>query len=152
MKGLELSKSYFKEFGQPMLEQQFPHLLPRAACGLAGSGSDCLGYDDGVSLDHDIMAGFMIWLSDEDFEQHGFALSAAYDRLPREHMGFPSEHRSRMGDGRYGVKRLGEFFFSRTGYPNGPETPMQWLRIPSHYLAECVSGEIFRDDGGEFSA
>ena len=28
MKGLELSRAYFGQFGRPMLEEQFPELLP----------------------------------------------------------------------------------------------------------------------------
>ena len=42
MKGLELSRAYFEQFGRPMLEEQFPGLLPYLAVGLFGSGSECL--------------------------------------------------------------------------------------------------------------
>ncbi len=53
MTGLELSRAYFEEYGMPMLEEQFPDLLPFLAAGLFGSGSECFGYDDEVSQDHD---------------------------------------------------------------------------------------------------
>ena len=48
MTGLELSRAYFEEYGMPMLEEQFPDLLPFLAAGLFGSGSECFGYDDEV--------------------------------------------------------------------------------------------------------
>ena len=36
MQGLELAKRYYEEVGRPMLEREFPELLPRLAAGLVG--------------------------------------------------------------------------------------------------------------------
>ena len=41
MKGLELSKRFFEEYGAPMLKNEFPNLAPLVAVGLVGSGSEC---------------------------------------------------------------------------------------------------------------
>ena len=49
MQGLELAKRYYEEVGRPMLERDFPELLPRLAAGLVGEGSECLGFDDAIS-------------------------------------------------------------------------------------------------------
>ena len=38
MKGLELSKLYFEEFGRPMLEESFPEYIDRIAVGFVGHG------------------------------------------------------------------------------------------------------------------
>ena len=38
MNGLELSRAFFEECGRPMLETQFPELMPFLAAGLFGSG------------------------------------------------------------------------------------------------------------------
>ena len=65
MKGLELSEAFYETFGKPMLEEQFPELLPSLAVGLFGSGSECFGYDDDISQDHDFEPGFCIFLPDE---------------------------------------------------------------------------------------
>ena len=82
MKGLELCRSYYEEVGAPALRERLPELMPRAAAGLCGQGSDCLGLDDEYSRDHDFGPGFCLWLSDADFAEYGEALQQAYDALP----------------------------------------------------------------------
>ena len=130
MRGLELSRRFWEELLRPALEEKCPEFLPRIAAGLCGGGSDCLGYDDEVSRDHAFAAGCMVFLPAAEERKIGFALSAVYDRLPREFLGFPTEHRSRQGDGRYGVKTIEGFFTPLTGCSGAPETWRQWLSIP----------------------
>ncbi len=60
MKGLELAEKYYKEFGEGMLHEQFSGVLSQIAVGLIGSGSECMGYDDEISKDHDFEPGFTI--------------------------------------------------------------------------------------------
>ncbi len=133
------------------MEEQCPVLLRCAAAGLSGPGSDCLGYDDEISLDHDMAAGCMLWLPEAELESYGFHLSTIYDRLPREHRGITAEHRSRQGDGRYGVKSLEGFFRPFTGRGGAPVTWREWLYIPAFALAAATSGAVFYDGPGTFT-
>ena len=71
MKGLELCKSYYENIGKPELFRIFPEVMGRAAAGLSGQGSDCLGLDDEFSRDHDFGPGFILWLTDADYEKFG---------------------------------------------------------------------------------
>ena len=89
MNGLELARAYFEAHGRPMLEEQFPELLPFLAAGILGSGSECFGYDDEVSRDHDFEPGFCIFLPGEDVvdRRSAFLLERAYAKLPKEFMG-----------------------------------------------------------------
>ena len=151
MKGLELARRFWDELLRHAMEEQCPELLPLTAAGLCGEGSDCLGYDDEISRDHAFAAGCMLWLPETEAEKHGFRLSTVYDRLPREFKGFAAEHRSRQGDGRYGVKTIEGFFRPLTGTDGAPKTPRQWLAIPSCYLAAATAGEVFFDGQGEFT-
>ena len=151
MQGLELSRAFFEDYGKPMLEAQFPQLLPMLAAGLFGSGSECFGYDDELSRDHDFEPGFCIFLPDEDTvdRRSAFLLERAYAKLPKEFMGFRREILLPVGGARHGVLRTGEFFAAMVGSPDGTLTAAQWLAIPEEALAEAVNGEIYFDNLGE---
>ena len=58
MKGLELSEKFYLEHGAPMIHSDFPEIESMIAVGLCGSGSECFGFDDEISTDHDFEPGF----------------------------------------------------------------------------------------------
>ncbi len=151
MKGLELSKAFFEEYGRPMLESGFNDILPYLAVGLFGSGSECFGFDDEVSTDHDFEAGFCIFLPDEKTvdRRSAFLLERAYAKLPKEFMGYRRNMLSPVGGARHGVIRTAEFFAEKTGTPDGVLSLEQWLTLPEQSLAEATNGEVFFDNYGE---
>ena len=151
MNGLELSRGFYEEFGKPMLEAQFAQLLPKLAAGLFGSGSECFGYDDEVSRDHDFEPGFCIFLPGEDEvdRRTAFLLERAYAKLPKEYRGFRRPTLLPVGGARRGVLRTGEFFRALTGSADGLLTTAQWLTIPEEAMAEATNGEIYFDNWGE---
>ena len=151
MNGLEISRAYFDEFGLPMLQEQFPELLPHIAAGLCGSGSECFGFDDDISRDHDFEPGFTIFLPSEDIvdRKAEFALERAYAKLPKEFRGLKRQMMAPVGGPRHGVVRIADFFQEKTGSPDGVLTIGQWLSTPSSALAEAVNGALFYDGRGE---
>lgn len=153
MRGIEISRAYFDAYGMPMLSEQFPDLVPLVAAGLFGSGSECFGFDDDVSRDHDFDCGFMLLLPGEDVvdRKRAFELERAYAKLPREFMGVTRPAMAPVGGARHGVMRMADFFLAKTGTPDGALTQAAWLSLPSHALAEAVNGEVFFDDAGELS-
>ena len=152
MQGLELARRYYEEFGRAMIAEHFPDYEGRIAVGLAGSGSDCLGFDDEVSADHDSGAGFCLWLTDDDYENIGFRLAREYSKLPAEFMGVPKGRANSYGSSHFGVKSISGFYTPFTGRAGAPETNAEWLYTPEFSLAAAVSGEVFRDNLGEFTA
>lgn len=150
MKGLELSKAYYDAFGADMIHNQFPEYEKMAAVGLVGEGSECLGYDDEISEDHDFGPGFCIWLPEEAFSQIGAQMQEAYNRLPKNFEG-----RTRMetyeGRGRVGVFSISDFYRKYTGCSGVPQTNTEWMLIPETSLCTAVNGKVFSDPLGEFS-
>ena len=117
MKGLAIARAFYETFGKPLLEQEFPQLLPFLAAGLCGSGSECFGLDDRISRDHDFEPGFCIFLPGEDRvdRRSAFLLERAYARLPREFMGLRRSLMAPVGGARRGVLRTAEFFEEKCG-------------------------------------
>lgn len=151
MKGLELCERYYEAVGAPMIRERFPAYEGRIAVGLSGQGSDCLGYDDEYSRDHDFGPGFCLWLTDGDYDAIGAELQNAYAALPRQFMGV-ERNEMEHAKNRVGVQRGSDFYRYYIGCPGAPETLMKWVRVQEHFLCTCTSGKVFRDDLGEFCA
>ena len=143
--GLELSRCYYETYGKAMLKEQFPEYAERVAAGLVGHGSECLGFDDMWSKDHDFGPGFCLWLTEEDYEKVGQKMREAYEALPKAFMGYPARNTSKRGGGRVGVLSIPGFYEEFTG--NGA-----WSEMEDEKLAMAVHGAVFDDPLGEFSA
>lgn len=148
MKGLELARAYYAECGAPMIHAQFPEYEEILGIGLTGSGSECWGFDDEISRDHDFEPGFCIFLPGEDVvdRRTAFQMERAYAKLPAEFMGFHRQTIAPAGGARHGVFRLEEWFRGKLGFDPDVMTMEDWLRVPEYALAEAVNGEVFRDD------
>lgn len=151
MKGLDLAEEYYRSCWVPLVQERFGHVANRIAAGLAGPGSECFGFDDEISRDHDWGPGFCLWLTDEDDRQSGPALQEAYASLPAVFRGYGPRHASPGEEWRVGVMRTSAFFLRFTGVTRPPATSQEWLRIPEHALAACTNGKVFGDPLGEFT-
>ena len=151
MNGLELSRAFFEACGRPMLEERFPELMPYLAAGIFGSGSECFGFDDEISRDHDFEPGFCLFLPGEEIvdRRTAFLLERAYSKLPRTFCGVNRPVLKPVGGARHGVFRTTEFFQKLIGSPDGMLDLRDWLTIPEQALAEATNGEIYFDSLGE---
>lgn len=134
--GLELSHSLLKQEVYPILKQSFPNLLGRMAAGLVGKGSECLGYDDEFSKDHDFEAKVLLFLNNTDYEAHHEELERALQSVSKGHA--------------Y-VIPIGVFYQKYTRTSEGPKSLSEWRAIPEDFLATATNGEIFFDNLGEFT-
>lgn len=150
MKGLELSKEYYNEFGREMLKQNYSEYLDKMAVGLVGEGSECFGYDDVYSYNHDFGPGFCIWIPKIIWDDIGAELQRDYMRLPKRFKGF-ERIVTPQGMGRVGVITIEQFYQKYTGLTHAPENNLQWFAIPEHFLATAVNGKVFCDRYGEFT-
>lgn len=157
--GMQLAQSYWQTYGKPLLDQpKFARYKNRIAAGLVGHGSECYGFDDEISRDHDFGPGFCLWLTDEDYAEIGADLQNAYNALPQKYAGFESRNetprtKSCESSKRVGIFRISEFFENITGFPTAPAAnePHLWLSLSESTLAAATNGKIFADPLGEFS-
>ena len=152
MTGLALARDYWEAVGKPAFAARCPAVLERAAVGLAGEGSECFGFDDAVSRDHDWGPGFCIWLSAGDLRSLGAEAQAVYASLPQEFQGL---RRLRVGPEtahRVGVQCISDFYYRFLGRETPPQSAAEWRGIPESGLATAVNGAVFQDPTGEFSA
>lgn len=148
MKAIEEARAFYEERGREMLRREFGPYENKVAVGLAGHGSECFGFDDDISRDHDYEAGFCLWIDSETDREIGFELSRAYKSLRKDR----PQSRSVYGRSPVGVWRIEDFYMRYTGSPGAPESWQQWMYLPGHALAEATNGQVWRDDAGIFSA
>ena len=148
----ENSRRFYNDHVAPMIRERFPDYENRIAAGISGEGSDCFGYDDLISRDHDYGTGVCLWISDDDMREYGASLSDAYNDLT-ESLSLTLSDRLRE---RRGVMTIHDFYSNILGIDcNTDECKISdgdWKSLDHSCLATAVNGEIFKDDKGDFSA
>ena len=158
---LERSFEFYKQYGKTMIQEKFPEYASRIAVGVVGEGSDCFGFDDSISADHDYAPGFCMWLTEEDFSVIGQQLQEAYEELVRKHGLYGTEAGRLISrrkvttiDGFYtetlGVVREYEQWATESLLGRGREQ-LSFDGMEEFRLAHAVNGRIFRDDSGIFT-
>lgn len=148
MQGLAICRDYYETYGKPMIERDFASYADKIAVGLVGKGSDCFGYDDVLSRDHDWGPDFCMWVTEETYAEIGERLQQAYENLPTEFQGY-KRIVSPFGKGRRGVMTISAFYKNLVQADKYEE--IDWRNVSDSSLAVAVNGEIFRDDEGIFS-
>lgn len=148
--GQQMFEDFYYEYGEPMLREKFPAYLNKIAIGKAGEGSDCFGFDDEISTDHDFGPGFCMWVTKETYEQIGSSLQAEYDKLPITFRGITRTDME-TGKGRVGVCIIEDFYNRILGMKKTPETLTEWSQVEESALATAVNGWILKDEEGIFT-
>ena len=147
------SRRFYEKQVSGMIRNLFSVYEDRIAVGLAGEGSDCFGYDDFISRDHDFGTGVCLWLTDEDMELFGKELDNAYNELIDRQ---PGNNLTRRLRERRGVMTIKHFYSQILGVEcdiNSCELSFdEWQKLDHSCLATAVNGAVFRDDLGLFSA
>ena len=151
IKGLELSKRYFYDIVLPEFEKSLKDILPLCAFGLVGEGSECYGYDDELSKDHDFGPSVCIWLRKDNYLKYKYRINKVLETLPKTYLGFRELKESEWGYNRRGLLNTEDFYFKFIGSANPPQTINDWQKIPETALATVTNGEVFLDNLGEFT-
>ncbi len=157
IRGLALCEAFYREVVARILREVFPGLAYSA--GRLGGGSDVLGYDTAMSMDHDWGPRLELFLSEPDDARHaGEVRAALVARLPREFRGFPvsfamtdrAEGSSAPVRHRVTVQTVGAFLEACLGFDaRRPLDPVDWLSFSEQSLLEATGGAVFHDGLGE---
>lgn len=162
MKGLELSRRFFFEAVQPILDRRFPEV--KYAAALIGYGSEVLGLDDEMSQDHHW--GPRVLLFTDQLERAPEIERTLADELPRTFAGFPTNFGPTEDPGavrmtaaesgpvahRVETLKLADYLRVRIGVdPRDGFTAADWLVTPSQQLLELTAGDVFADPIGDLT-
>ena len=160
---MDRCKTFYEKYGKPMIREKFPEYEERIAIGLVGEGSDCFGFDDDISKDHDYGVGFCMWLSDSDYKKIGKDLQQEYLQLIQNCSeefidrceNLKGRAINKFMDKRRGVIPLKKFYeellCEEINYDMPILTDNQWLKITEDKLAVVTNGQVYKDDAGIFS-
>lgn len=146
----QLFQEYYYEFGAPMIQEKFPEFVDKIAIGKAGEGSECFGFDDEYSKDHDFGPGFSMWVTRETYGEIGVQLQDEYNKLPTTYRGITRKDMD-TGKGRVGVCIIEEFYERIIGMGKAPETIQEWSTIEESSLATATNGWVLKDEEGIFT-
>jgi hypothetical protein len=159
--GLTLNRRFYWEVVRPLLDKHMPGL--RHSAGLAGYGSDVLGYDTPMSTDHNWGPRLHLYLSPEDFERRRSPLDELLRaRLPGDFAGYPvhfstpdlEDNGVQRGETHQGgpvnhllsittVEHLFHEYLAIS--PDAELSAYDWLLLPEQKLLEVTSGDVFHD-------
>lgn len=150
---MEKNRRFYDQYVADLIHTRFKEYEDRIAVGIAGEGSDCFGYDDEISRDHDFGTGVCLWVKDEDMDRFGYLLSIAYNEL------VDSAQRTFYTDRlreRRGVTTIRSFYSDILQVSCDTEhctmSEENWKNLDHSCLKTAVNGAVFRDDLGEFTA
>ena len=150
---MEKNRRFYDQYVADLIHTRFPEYEDRIAVGIAGEGSDCFGYDDEISRDHDFGTGVCLWVTDADMDRFGYLLSVAYNELVDsvERAYYTDRLRERRG-----VMTVRAFYSNILNVDcdaeSGALTEEQWRRLDHSCLKTATNGAVFRDDLGVFTA
>lgn len=148
MNTIDKCRDFYMNTVAPAIHEKFPEYENRIAVGLVGEGSECFGFDDAYSMDHDFATSICLWLTDEDYMEIGGALNEMY-------LGLVSAHQGTRLEQRRGVQTISDFYQNILGFSFDTVTPKltdaQWFYAEDWKLATAVNGAVFRDDLGQFT-
>ena len=151
IKGLDVSREYYEKQGKSILMELFPEYMGKAAVGLVGEGSECFGFDDQISMDHDYGPSFCVWLPRNIYTRARESMTEIYESLPKEYKGISANIIREQSAGRRGILEIEGFYQKFLTRDTIPESSLDWLRIPEHFYAVATNGEVFEDNLGMFT-
>lgn len=165
--GLELCERYYAELVHPLLDRHFPGLQHAAA--LIGYGSEVLGFDTEMSMDHAWSPRLLLFLRQADLAYAEDIHNRLVRELPTHFLGFPLSIRPSETEPcvffmdelaqpgqvahRVSVTTLRDFVQREMDWDLlQPLEAADWLTFSSQILRAMTAGRVYFDNLGELTA
>lgn len=166
LKGLTISRDYYVEYGKKAFfdeftkteDENFKACISSLTFGKTGEGSECLGIDDILSMDHDFEPGFCVFVSKFWYEQYGTQLEQIYDGLPNCFRGFLRSAKGAAKE-RNGIIVIEDYLQRILSLKENEITSLmtdifledkKWLELKDWQLLTVTNGEIFEGENTIF--
>lgn len=158
MKGLEISRGYYKDIISPIINEHRTYLEDKYCAALIGWGSDVLGNDDELSVDHEWGPRCIIFIPESLSEHKNSIYEVLNTHIPCEYKGFTTRFKNKDwvrvpdkdGDVHIEVTTCKEYMEESIGMYM-PTDDIDWLGIPENKLLEFTGGEVFYDGFNEIT-
>ena len=160
---LELNRRFYFECVRPALDLHYPNLEHAAA--LIGYGSEVLGFDTAMSMDHNWYPRVYLFMQEKDKGLISPIREMLGLELPHEFLGFPvdsvpspDEPATRLMelknedpvDHMVTPVTLRDFVLENMAWDiSEPLSPVDWLTWPSQILGTMTAGAVYFDNVGE---
>lgn len=169
LKGLSIARDYYEKFGKTVFDELKEEMQTgnlKAASDIdftiakVGEGSECFGFDDILSGDHDFGPGFGVFVTRKQYGHLGNRLEQAYDSLPATFRGF-SKPEPLKNMPRNGIIILEDFYKrilnlsdEEFGYLLEHHTLSEdtWLKAEEWQLKTVTNGELFEGEQAVFGS
>lgn len=139
----EIVAKYTSEF----IKVKYPDLYSRICLALVGVGSECLGFDDEISEDHDFSSRCQIFLDDSDYKTYKSDLESSLKIFCKDLESLTSN----LKDINVEIMPIPNFYKYYTLFENGPKTESEYRKVPMDLLCVATNGKVFLDNLGKFS-
>ena len=139
----EIVAKYTSEF----IKVKYPDLYSRICLALVGVGSECLGFDDEISEDHDFSSRCQLFLDDSDYKTYKSDLESSLKIFCKDLESLTSN----LKDVNIEIMPISNFYKYYTLFENGPKTESEYRKVPMDLLCVATNGKVFLDNLGKFS-
>ena len=139
----EIVAKYTSEF----IKVKYPNLYSRICLALVGVGSECLGFDDEISEDHDFSSRCQLFLDDSDYKTYKSDLESSLKIFCKDLESLTSN----LKDVNVEIMPISNFYKYYTLFENGPKTESEYRKVPMDLLCVATNGKVFLDNLGKFS-
>lgn len=131
-KGLKISEDFYFNEVKPFILKNYPELIRCSAFALVGEGSECYGFDDEISRDHDFIKRCS-WFLPKDM----------INQVPLSELN--------LSGGVVKIIAIEDFYKYYTLFEKGPLSIKEFRKVPQDLLSVATNGKVFEDNYGKFS-